>query len=103
MDYSLDQLPNRLAIVEQILRPAVEVGKLGIEVDAERLIDRRHDVLEIDVSGARAFGAGIGFADDLAHAEAAAAEQHAAGVGPVLAPRPRLADARRPAKLAEHD
>src|SRR5262249_27061702 len=95
---------NRFALVEQVLRPAIEVRELGIEIDAERLIDGGHDVLEGDIAGAGAFGAGVGFAEDLAHTQAAAMEQDAAGVGPVLAAWPRLADARRaPKSPTPHD
>src|SRR6516165_11007543 len=89
---STNQFADWPGIVEQILRPAVVIGQRDFQRYAQRVVNGGDDVLEADGAAARAFSPGIGIADDLAHAQAAAEEDGAAGVGPVLAAGTGLAD-----------
>src|SRR5262249_26687153 len=101
LKYSAYQLAYGFAVIEQVLWPAIEVGKRDGRVDAERVVDGGDDVLEGNFTVFGAFGAGVGRADHVAHAQAAAEKQHAPGIRPVLASGTRLSDLRRPTELAE--
>src|SRR5436190_499801 len=85
------------------MRLALEIAEVVGRVEAEDAIDRRDNVLERDTAAAGAFGAGVGRADHLPHAQPTAIEQGTAGLRPVFAARSRLRDLRRPAELAEDD
>ena len=94
---------NRLAVIEEVLGAAVEVGEFYFEVDAEDAVDRAHDVLEADLAVDRAFGTRVGFADDLAHCQVATEEGGAAGVGPVFSAGAERRDIWRGTERGEHN
>src|SRR5262245_9435823 len=66
------QLSHSFPIIQEINRPALVIGQGGNRVDAEDVIEGGQDVLRGVGLAARAFAAGVGGADDLAHAQAAA-------------------------------
>src|SRR5262249_10958528 len=55
---ALRQFGNRFPVIEEVLRPAVEVGQLQGQVDAQDVVDRRQDVLEADAAAFRPLGPG---------------------------------------------
>src|SRR5262245_19388520 len=94
----LDQLRDRLPLVEQVLRPAAEIGKRRAGVNAEDVVERRQHVLGTDAPVLRSLGPAIGLADNLTGLQTAAREQGIAGVHPVIAAR--QGNLRRSAHLA---
>ena len=90
------------AVVEQILRTTVVVIEGQPRVDAQQAVERGKHILH-GVGLAAGTGAlAVGGADHLSRAQAAAGQQRAAAVGPVVAAAFRT-DARRPAELAPHE
>src|SRR5262249_57132414 len=74
---SADEFRDRLRVVEQVLRTAVEVRQLCLRVHAEDVVDRRNDLLEGDAAAPGPLRPRVGLADDLAHAQAAAVQHPA--------------------------
>src|SRR5678815_1735433 len=79
------QLADRRFVIEEILRPATEIGKRGPGIDPKHLVDRGHDVLECEAAARGELGAGVSLANHLTHLESATVEERAAGIRPVLA------------------
>src|SRR5438477_4721504 len=97
-----DELGYRIAIVQQVLRPAAEIEQGGRGVDPEDVVERRQDVLGIVGARGRVLAVGARGADVLSHLEPAAREEHAAGAGPVV-PAAVLVDPRRASEFAPDD
>ena len=100
----LFQSPNRSpALGYNRLRPALAVGPVGVQVDAQVAIDGGTDVGGGDAAGPDLAAAGVGAADHLAVAEAAACHQDGHATEPVFAAAGApLRKLRRSAKLAHH-
>src|SRR5438128_230908 len=97
----LNQLAQRLSLVEQMLRTALWVEKCGaVRVDAERVIDRGKQVFVMH--GSRRDGAAgpIGRADDLTMTQASSGKQRGADLRPVMPAAALGINARRAPELA---
>ena len=66
MTNRLDQFADRVASVQQILRAAVGVVDGGLEgVDAQVVVERGEDILEVNGPLGGSSGLSVGVADDL--------------------------------------
>ena len=101
---TLDQLSNRLRIVfDEILRPAVQVGeRRGVGVDAQVVVERGEHLAERHRPVDRFAAQAVGRADHLPGPHAAAGQQRAVHLRPVVAARLAV-DLRRAAELAPDD
>src|SRR5688572_439225 len=102
--YALNHFLQRLgAFVDEILRAAAEVEFAdGAQVEAEVVIERGPDFLEADGPADRVLAQAVGRADDLTGPHAAAGEQGARDLRPVVAAGAAV-DLRRAAELAPDD
>src|SRR5262249_41496379 len=99
---SLNQLHHRLRI-DQVLRPAGRVDHRRLaDVDAEVVVERRQDFLEVAGGGLGVFAEGGGGGGGPGGFSAAAREERAAYLRPVVAAG-FLVDPRRAAEFAPGD
>src|SRR6516164_5166538 len=94
-----NQLLNRPAFAQNPQRPLSRVVEFVVVVDAEDMVHGREDIAGAGGAGGGVFGTGIGGADHLAHAQAAAGEDDGHGDRPVIAAGSGV-DARSAAELA---
>ena len=99
----LHQFANRLdAGLDEVLRPAAEVELAGVEVEARFGVERGKDFLELDRAIDGVLGVLVRRADDLAGLHAAAGEDGAVRLRPVIA-AVLVVEPRRAAELAPDD
>src|SRR5262249_51158826 len=97
----LRQLANRLAIIEDVHRPAAAVGEGLGRGDADGVIDRGKHVGGCATAVAWVLAAGARSANGLAHTQSAAGDHRRHDRRPVIASG-LIVDARSTAELAPH-
>src|SRR5262245_30309706 len=102
LKHNLREFGERLFLDEK-LGAAGGIGEAGLRhVDAQVLVERGEDLLEVDGTLGGFFAEAVGGADDLADAHSAAGEERAAYVRPVVAAG-LFVDARSAAELAPNN
>ena len=91
-------------MINEVLRPPVVVGELsGRRVDAELVVERREEFLEMDGAVGGVFAEAVSGTEDLASLQAAAEEHCAGDLRPMVSAAVVIVDARRAAELAPDD
>src|SRR5271157_2453117 len=98
----LQQLGDRVAVIEDVHWPAAAVGERVRRVDAQGVVDGAQDVALLERTILGVLAAGAAAADGLAHLEAAAGDQRRHDRRPVIAAAVVHVDLRRAAELAPH-
>src|SRR5258708_1724841 len=84
----LKQFRDGLAFLQDRDGPAGAVVIKVMRIDAEAMVDRGEQAVAVHGPLRRLLAARVGSADHLAHAQAAAGEQHAHGPWPMVAAGP---------------
>ena len=98
----LDQLSDQLAFVNEILRATIRISQRDrICVDAQLMVERVEDVLEMHGPILRLFAKTVGRANRLAVTEATTSQEEEAGSRPMVSTGTSV-DSRRSTKLTRH-
>lgn len=103
--WRLEQLTERLALVEQMLRTALRIDQCGaMWIDSQVVINRGKHVLIVDGTRDHDAGSPVGLTDDLPPSQSSSRQNRGADLGPVVSSTSLRVDSRRAAKLTPgHD